>query len=125
MRGFTLIEVVIAFAILGLSLAALYGALESSLSRTRRDAHFSEGTMIAQSLLARAGSEIPLAQRSYRGEWNNYSYELTQGMVDQPARSSVVTPPTLRVTARVWWPASTGSRQVEISTIKLVSRAGQ
>jgi general secretion pathway protein I len=124
MRGFTLIEVVIAFAILALSLAALYGAFESALARARRDAHFSEGTLIAQSLLARAGSEFPYAQANYRGEWNSYTYELTQEMVSQPARPSAFTQPTVRVTARVSWTAGTGSHDIEISTLKLVSKAG-
>jgi len=123
MRGFTLIEVVIAFAILGLSLAALYGAFETALSRAHRDVQFSEAMLIAQSLLARAGSEFPPAQPSYRGEWNNYSYELTQQTVNQPARPAAFTLPTVRVTARVWWPGSTGSRDIEISTLKLVSKA--
>jgi general secretion pathway protein I len=125
MRGFTLIEVIIAFAILALSLAALYGAFESALSRARRDAHFSEGTMIAQSLLARAGSEVSSAQGSYRGEWNHYTYELTQEeTASQPSRPSASTQRAVRVIARVWWTGSTGSHDIEISTLKLVRRPG-
>jgi len=124
MRGFTLIEVVIAFAILGLSLAALYGAFASALSRAQRDAHFSEAMLIAQSLLARAGSEFPLTQPSYRGEWNSYRYELSQEPVNH-APPSASTVHTVRVTARVRWPGSTASRDIEISTLKLVWKPGQ
>jgi general secretion pathway protein I len=125
MRGFTLIEVVIAFAILALSLAALYGAFESALSRSRRDARFGEATLIAQSLLARGGSEFPSAQGNYRGQWNSSTYELTQETVSHAARPSAFTQPTVRVTARVWWTGNTGSRDIEISTLKLVSKAAQ
>jgi general secretion pathway protein I len=125
MRGFTLIEVVIAFAILGLSLAALYGAFASALSRAQRDAHFSEAMLIAQSLLARAGSEFPLTQPSYRGEWNSYRYELSQEPVNQSAGPAASTVRTVRATARVRWPGKTGSRDMETSTLKLVWKPGQ
>lgn len=121
-EGFTLLEIVIAFAILGISLAALYGAFESALLRTRRDTHFSEGTMIAQSLLSRAGSEFPSLARSVRGEWNSYSYELRQEIVSQPSSQPIFTQPLVQVTARVWWTGSAGSRDVEISTLKLASK---
>ncbi len=125
MRGFTLIEVVIAFTILTLSLAALYSAFETSLSRTRRDSRFSEGTMIAQSLLARAGSELSASHGSYEGELNGFGYQLTQQMSGEPRGQPRATVSTLRVTARVWWTGSTGHHDIEISTLKLVSKADQ
>ena len=65
--GFTLIEMVIAFAILGLSLSALYATFQSALSRTRHDAHLSEATMLARSVLARAGTEWPMIEGSSQG----------------------------------------------------------
>ena len=125
MRGFTLIEVVIAFAILGLSLSALYAAFANALSRAQRDAQLSEGTLIARSLLSRAGSELPAAQGSYRGEWNNYHYELTQQSVSPPAKQPPFTLPVLRVTARVWWSGSSGPREINISTLKLAPKVQQ
>lgn len=124
MQGFTLLEIVIAFAILGMSLAVLYGAFESALLRTRRDAQFNESTLIAQSLLSRAGSEFPTLPGNVRGDWNSYSYELRQEVVSSPSGQPIFTQPIVRVTARVWWTGSAGSRDVEISTLKLVSKVG-
>jgi hypothetical protein len=79
--------------------------------------------MIAQSLLARAGSEFPAEPGSTRGAWNSYTYELTQELVSAPAGQRVFTQPIVRVTAKVWWPGSQGSRDIEISTLKLASKA--
>jgi general secretion pathway protein I len=125
MRGFTLIEVVIAFAILALSLSALYAAFANALSRAQRDAQLSEGTLIARSLLARAGSELSAAQGSYQGEWNNYKYELTQQSVSLPAQQSPLTLPLLRVTARVWWSGNYGLREINLSTLELAPKVQQ
>jgi general secretion pathway protein I len=121
-RGFTLIEVVIAFAILGLSLSVLYGAFATALARTQRDAQLSEGRLIAQSLIARAGWEFPVAQDSHTGEWNGYSYRLTQQVVNPSVKRNPNTLSPVRVTARVSW-GSGGSRQVELSTMKLLPEA--
>jgi general secretion pathway protein I len=124
MRGFTLIEVMIAFAILGLALGALYGAFENALARSRHDVRFREGTMIAQSLLARAGSEIPRGQDNYREDWNGYTYELTQEPASSAEGSSAVLQPSVRVTTTVRWSEGGKSREIRISTLELVSEAG-
>jgi general secretion pathway protein I len=121
-HGFTLIEMVIALAILGLTLSVLYGAFESALSRSRHDARLSEGTLIAQSLLARAGTEWPLTDGTTRGEWNAYTYELTQQTVSPPLGQPVYTQPTVRVTASVNWTEFAGHRDVTLSTLKLAPR---
>jgi general secretion pathway protein I len=118
-RGFTLIEAVIAFAILGLSLSALYGAFGAALSRTRRDAKLSEATLIAQSLLARAGTELPASSGHFTGEWQDYRYELSQ-QISSASRPGIPTVQTAQVTARVTWAGSSGQRELEISALELV-----
>ena len=122
-RGFTLIEVMIAFAILGLSLSSLYGVFAGSLSRMRRDAQLAEGTLLAQSLLSRAGLEFPALQESYQGEWEGYNYQLTQHWMDT-SDNSARTPQLLRVTARVRRGSGSGPVDIELATIKLVPRPG-
>jgi general secretion pathway protein I len=122
MRGFTLLEVVIAFAILGLSLAVLYGAFQTALSRSRRDAQLSEATLLAQSLLARAGTELTIEQPGHDGEWSGYRYVLTQEAVAAPSLRRTVTIPTQRVTVRVSWVSGSGTHEMEISTLKLARK---
>jgi general secretion pathway protein I len=122
-QGFTLIEMVVAFAILVLALTVLYGIFESTLSRSRHDARLSEGTLIAQSLLARAGTEWPLDTVTRRGEWEGgYAYELAQ-QEDAPIKGQVpFTLPTIKVTASVTWSEMAGRRTVAVSTLKFLPR---
>jgi general secretion pathway protein I len=118
-QGFTLIETVVAFAILGLTLGVLYSAFAGALNRSRHDARLLEGILIAQSLLARAGSEYPLRSGSVRGGWNSYNYELTQQPLSPSSGDSAYTQPVVRVTASVTWMEFAGQRDVSISTLKL------
>jgi hypothetical protein len=109
---------VIALAILGVALSVLYSAFETSLSRLRHDAHLQEGILIAQSVLARAGTEWPLAAE--RGEWEAYTYEVTQERDNPPVGQPLYTQPVVRVTASVSWIESAGRREVALSTLKLL-----
>jgi general secretion pathway protein I len=119
-RGFTLIEMVIAFAILGITLAALYGTFASSLSRTRHDARLSEATLVVQSLLARAGSEWPLAVGSQSGNWESYQYEVDEQTADPAQGQPPYTLPIVRVTASVAWHEGANLRHIAVSTLKLL-----
>jgi hypothetical protein len=111
---------VVAFAILGVTLAVLFGALESSLARVRRDTHLSEGTLIAQSLLARAGTEWPLDGGSQKGNWLEYSYSVSEEALSAgPARRSTSLP-LVRVVASVFWTEGKTDRQLSLSTLKLL-----
>jgi general secretion pathway protein I len=123
--GFTLIEVVISLAILGLSLGALYGAFENALVRTRHDAHLTEGNLIAQSLLSRAGLELQLSPGELRGEWNGYTYEVMLTAVSPPGSQPPYTVPTAKVSAKVMWTDGDQSRDVTLSTLKLLPKVDQ
>jgi general secretion pathway protein I len=111
---------VIAFAILAITLTALYGTFESALLRSRQNAHLSEATLLAQSLLARAGSDWPLADGTQVGEWNGYGYELAQQTTSTAAGQPPQTLPTILVTASITWPEVAGKRTIAVSTLKLL-----
>jgi general secretion pathway protein I len=51
-RGFTLVEALVAFAILALMLVALYGAIGTSLNGLARSARYEEAVLIAEGRLA-------------------------------------------------------------------------
>ena len=112
-RGFTLIEMVVAFAILGLTLTALYGTFENALSRTLRDSRLAEATLLAQSTLARIGTEWPIGSGQHTGTWSGFSYETWEG------DKSDATLPTQRVAVEVRWVEGTNHRSIGISALRL------
>ena len=65
--GFTVIEVIAALAILSLSLAVLFSTLSEGFYNQGKAKTLSEATMIAQSVLARIGTELPLQEGETRG----------------------------------------------------------
>jgi general secretion pathway protein I len=121
-RGFTLIEMVIAFAILGMTLAALYGVFATAAARARRDTHLAEGVLLARSLLARVGTEWPVREGTMQGDWENFTYSVVERPTGDALAASAYTLPTIHVTASVSWKESNGPHDVELSTLKLAPR---
>jgi len=73
-RGFTLLEVIVAFALLGLALTLLLGSLSGG-ARQVRDAELrTRAVLHAQSLLAAVGVEAPVQVGSQQGEWEQGRY---------------------------------------------------
>lgn len=66
-RGFSLVEVLVAFAILALSLAALHRSFGLSLLGQNRSSAAMQALAEARSLMARAGNDIPLAATTLAG----------------------------------------------------------
>ena len=76
-RGYTLIEVIVAFALLALALTVLLG----SLSNAARQVHWADGagraTLYAQSLLDQVGVGAPLKAGTSGGSFENERYHWT------------------------------------------------
>lgn len=73
-RGYSLLEVIVAFALLALALTLLLGSL-SGAARQVHDADQRTRAMLhAQSLLAAAGVEAPLEAGRTQGEWEDGRY---------------------------------------------------
>ncbi len=77
-RGFTLLEVIIAFALLGLALTLLLGSLSGGARQVREAELRTRAVLHAQSLLAEAGVAAPLQAGRQQGEWEQgrYHWEL-------------------------------------------------
>ena len=69
--GFILLETVIAFAILAAGLAVLMAVFSDVLDRSGRATTEATATTEAQSLLARVGADLPLADGEQRGDLPN------------------------------------------------------
>lgn len=77
--GFTLLEVLVAFAILAVALGVLYQSLFASRAGLNKVEEQSIALNLATSTLARVGTDIPLRVGTYEGlfELPGYAYEVT------------------------------------------------
>ena len=66
--GFTLIEVLVAFAILAVALTALFQVFSGGLGAIGTAERHSMATMLARSILDDVGAEIPLVAGEQRGQ---------------------------------------------------------
>lgn len=73
-RGFTLLEVIVAFALLGLALTLLLGSLSGGAKQVREAELRTRAVLHAQSLLAAAGVDTPLQPGNQQGEWEQGRY---------------------------------------------------
>lgn len=91
-RGFTLLEVIIAFALLGLALTLLLGSLSGGAKQVRDAELRTRAVLHAQSLLAGAGVDAPLQVGSQQGDWEQgrYHWELQVQPWVEPRAGSVV-----------------------------------
>lgn len=85
-RGFTLLEVIVAFALLGLALTLLLGSLSGGARQVREAEVRTRAILHAQSLLAAAGVDTPLRSGSQQGEWEQgrFHWQLQVQPYDEP-----------------------------------------
>lgn len=85
-RGFTLLEVLLAFVIFSISFAVVLQIISGSIRNTMRSKQYTEVALIAQSVMDTVGLEIPLEEGGqasgesgeYRWSVEIYPYELPQ-----------------------------------------------
>ena len=76
-RGFTLLELLLAFVVFALGFATVLEILSGSMRNTVRARHYSEAALTAQSLMDQVGLEIPLVEgTTANGEAGEYQWEL-------------------------------------------------
>jgi general secretion pathway protein I len=126
-RGFSLLEILVAFTILALSLGVLMQIFSGSLRNTELSHDQAQAVALAQSLLASAGVEAPLAAGESAGTLDDrYSWTLlaTPMQLDPlNGETSAVKPlATLElweVTARVAWGGGNGITPRDVSLTSL------
>jgi len=126
-RGFTLVEVLVAFAILAVMLGVLYQTFSSGLDTTGRAERRAHAALHAQSVLAAVGAEDPLAEGETFGDlaggyrWRTViqPHESAAALVsvDKDAAGKAV---AFDVTVTVSWDASSGGEgSVSLTTLRL------
>lgn len=76
-RGFTLLELLLAFVVFALSFATVLEILSGSMRNTVKARHYTEAALTAQSVMDQVGLEIPLeAGITTSGEAGDYRWEI-------------------------------------------------
>lgn len=122
-RGFTLLEVLVALAILGVSLGVLLGTFSAGLERTRQAEDRQRASALLQSLLAGAGTESPLVEGETGGTtpdgWRWRLRVVPYGSAEDLEAWPVA---AREVTAEVVWPGIAGERSLAFTTLRLAPK---
>lgn len=122
-RGFTLIEVLIALAILGVALPVLLAAFGNTLRHMREAEARLIAASLAQSLLAGAGTEAPLRLGSSDGEADGgYRWRLLVAPYEEPGAASAWSIVPYRVTAEVSWGRPDAMRSLKLETLRFAPK---
>ncbi len=115
--GFSLLEVLAAFAILALSLPLLYRAAAGDLETLSAAGERSEAAVLARSLLEEAVAGHPLTELRSSGRTGRYRWEVE--IVPFAAATDQGSFRVHRVVVRVHWERGGRSREHRIETLAL------
>lgn len=122
-RGFTLIEVLVALAILGVSLAAIYEAFGTGLRNERQTRLYEDAVALAEARLAQAGTELPAEVGQWSGEENGFQWTLRlQPAADEPLTYKPSLVRLLEVSVEVAWLDRGRRKAVALHSLRLAAR---
>ena len=103
-RGFTLLEVLLAFVVFALTFAMVLEIVAASTRSTVRARDYSEAALLAQSLSERLGNELPIEAGSYGGETSDgiaWVIEISdfEGLADDPRTTELAE----EIGTRLYW----------------------
>ncbi|MBE0623368.1 MAG: prepilin-type N-terminal cleavage/methylation domain-containing protein [Burkholderiales bacterium] len=132
-RGFSLLEVLVAFVILVLALAVIMRIFSQGMSRVGESENYARAVMLAESKLAQLGAGIPLEEGELSGESEDalhWQVRLAGYEADQPVAARAGEPARavlpvrlLQVEVQVSWDGDqSGPRSIRQVTLRLAPR---
>lgn len=116
-HGFTLLEVLVAFAIMALSVGLLYQALGSNARQTADTTAREHAALLAESLLA-MHETVPVQGVHETGISADMPWQIDSAPFDTPvSRTSPQAPPLHEVRVRVRW-SQEPSREITLRTLR-------
>jgi general secretion pathway protein I len=120
-EGFTLIEVLVALAIVSIAFGVALGVLSGGLSRLGHDHNVQQALLVAQSELARVGQDIAVADREIQGQGEN-GFAWRIAITPYPAAAAGLA--AHRVVVTVGWHEGWQTREIRIESIRLALLPG-
>jgi len=126
-QGFSLLEILIAFSILALSLGILLKIFSAGVNTAEVAEDYTAAVQIAQSLMAKAGVETPLQADQTSGLENEKYHWLVEvspfEFNPDNVEPTAITALLFKVKVIVsWGDDNTDDRQVELTTLKLINK---
>jgi len=131
-RGFSLLEVLVAFVILSLVVTALFRLFSGALGNASAADNYSRAVLVAESVLAEAAATQPLREGSLQGSADNdriawvskvVAWDPADGNPDLQRASETMPTRLFRVTAEVTFDGPTGGKRViELATTRIGAR---
>lgn len=122
--GFTLLEVVVAFAVLALVLTVLLQLYAGSLRNTRLAAEYSRASILAETQLARLGVELPITVGVMAGSFDDrYRWQTTSEPVDwlQSTTKDLIPVQPYKITIEVRWGQAGSEHAISLTTVRLIT----
>jgi general secretion pathway protein I len=129
-RGYTLIEVLVAFSVLALALTLLLGTLSGATRQVRWSADAGRAGLHAQSLLAQTGVGEVLQPGRREGAFDDGRYRWTMDVAPYqdplratPAAIDPFSPQLLQLALEVRWGDGGPAERLRLETLRLVQPA--
>jgi len=126
--GFSLLEILIAFSILALSLGILLKIFSAGINNAGVAEEYTAAVQVAESLMAETGAEAPLKPKQATGlEHDKYHWQVSVSPFQFNAENldvTTITAELFKIKVVVSWgdDAKAARRQVELITLKLVNK---
>ncbi len=118
--GFSLLEVLVAFSILAMSLGVLYQAFSNSLRNVGASGDYTRAMIIAEARLAEVMAQVPLNEGSEQGEVDKrYQWRTTVQRYEYEGEEIVSRFTPYQVQVMVNWQDGKRNRNYELSTLRL------
>ena len=126
-QGFSLLEILVAFSILALSLGILLKIFSAGVNTAIVAEDYTAAVQIAESLMAKTGVETPMQANQASGVENEKyhwlvevsPFEFNPENVDPTALTAVLF--KVKVTVS-WGDDNVNDRQIELTTLKLINK---
>ncbi len=125
--GFTLIEILVAFMILGMTLTVLLRIFSGGLHNVAIAGDYAHAVLVAEAQLAAAGVDAPLQAGESGGEWDERFIwrQVVEEYSPPEGVAAVDNPPVAayRVSVTVEWERNGRTRQLSLQSVRLKETA--
>ena len=122
--GFTLVEVIVALAILSLGLSVVLGVISGSMRQTADAARMADASVLAQSLLAEVGTDLQIMPEQRSGQFRNgYRWHLKMQPYGGVKEREEWPVGAYQISTEVEWDEGAGRRSYALTTLRLGPKA--